>query len=75
MVEKDVRLRPGEPVIVDMPMETSAQFIAVAAMFTDLDLTQNSWRLIPTRNDLDPARLHIIETSQSQPTLHPLKEE
>lgn len=71
---KDVRLRPGESVTVDMPMETRAQFVAVAAMFIDPDLTQNSWRLVLTRDDLDPARPRIIEASQNQLTLHPLKE-
>ncbi len=71
---KDVRLRPGESVTVDMPMETSAQFVAVAAMFIDPDLTQNSWRLVLTRDELDPARPRIIEASQNQLTLHPFKE-
>ena len=33
-------------------METSAQFVAVAAMFIDPDLTQNSWRLVLTRTNL-----------------------
>ena len=74
VAEKDVRLRPGESVTVDMPMETSAQFVAVAAMFIDPDLTQNSWRLVLTRDDLDPARPRIIEASQNQLTLHPFKE-
>lgn len=46
----------------------------VAAMFIDPDLTQNSWRLVLTRDDLDPARPRIIEASQNQLTLHPLKE-
>ena len=61
-------------VTVDMPMETSAQFVAVAAMFIDPDLTQNSWRLVLTRDELDPARPRIIEASQNQLTLHPFKE-
>ncbi len=74
VAEKDVRLRPGESVTVDMPMETSAQFVAVAAMFIDPDLTQNSWRLVLTRDELDPARPRIIEASQNQLTLHPFKE-
>ncbi len=52
VAEKDVRLRPGESVTVDMPMETSAQFVAVAAMFIDPDLTQNSWRLVPPGTNL-----------------------
>ena len=74
VAEKDVRLRPGESVTVDMPMETSVQFVAVAAMFIDPDLTQNSWRLVLTRDELDPARPRIIEASQNQLTLHPFKE-
>ncbi len=49
---KRCSLRPGESVTVDMPMETSAQFVAVAAMFIDPDLTQNSWRLVLTGTNL-----------------------
>ncbi|ART08410.1 type VI secretion protein [Klebsiella variicola] len=37
-------------------------------------MTQNSWRLVLTRDDHDPARPRIIEASQNQLTLHPLKE-
>ncbi len=69
---KDVRLRPGESVTVDMPMETSAQFVAVAAMFIDPDLTQNSWRLVLTRDELDPARPRIIEASQKSTDAAPV---
>lgn len=33
VAEKDIRLRPGESVTLDMPMEESAQVVAVAGMF------------------------------------------
>ncbi|OVV01866.1 type VI secretion protein [Klebsiella quasipneumoniae] len=37
-------------------------------------MTQNRWRLLLTPKDLIPARPRIIEASQNQLTLHPLKE-
>lgn len=58
---------------VDVPMETSAQSVVVAIMFIDPDLTQSSWRLILTRDDLDPTRPRTIEASQNQLTLYPFK--
>lgn len=33
VAEKDIRLRHGESVTLDMPMEESAQVVAVAGMF------------------------------------------
>ncbi|MCP6680533.1 type VI secretion system lipoprotein TssJ, partial [Klebsiella pneumoniae] len=36
--------------------------------------TQNSWRLVLARDELDPTRPGIIEASQNQLTLHPVKE-
>ncbi|MBW5987215.1 type VI secretion protein [Klebsiella quasipneumoniae subsp. similipneumoniae] len=37
-------------------------------------MTHNRWRLLLTPKDLIPARRSIIEASQPQLTLHPLKE-
>ena len=55
--EKDIRLRPGESVSLDMP----------------LDESNDTWRLVLTRDDLDPDKPRIIEASNNRLILQPLK--
>jgi type VI secretion system protein VasD len=40
--------------MVDMPMEESAQYVAVAGMFMSPDQENNTWRVVLSRDDLDP---------------------
>lgn len=75
VAEKDIRLRPGESVALDMPLEEMAQYVAVAGMFMTPDQANDTWRLVLTRDDLDPDRPRIIEASHNRLTLQPLKEE
>lgn len=74
LTEKDIRLRPGEAVTVDMPMEASTRFVAVAAMFLTPDGNNNSWRLVLSRDDLDPDDARQIELNQQTIMLQPLKD-
>lgn len=73
VAQKDIRLRPGESVTLDMPMEETAQFVAVAGMFMAPDQANDSWRIILTRDDLDPDKPRVIEASNNRLTLQPLK--
>lgn len=75
VAEKDIRLRPGESIALDVPLEETAQYVAVAGMFMTPDQTNDTWRLVLTRDDLDPDRPRIIEASHNRLTLQPLKEE
>lgn len=70
--EKDIRLRPGESVSLDMPLDESTQFVAVAGMFMAPDQTNDTWRLVLTRDDLDPDKPRIIEASNNRLILQPL---
>lgn len=74
LAEKDIRLRPGESVTVDMPLETATQYVAVAGMFMAPDLAGNSWRLVLTRDELDADRPRVIEAGHNRLTLQPLKD-
>lgn len=74
VAEKDIRLRPGESVALDMPMDEKAQFVAVAGMFMSPDQTNDTWRIVLTRGDLDPDKPRIIEASNNRLTLQPLKD-
>lgn len=74
LVEKDIRLKPGEAVSVDMPMEETAQYVAVTALFLSPDQPRNTWRLVIPRQDLDPDNARLIEASDNRLTLLPLKD-
>lgn len=75
VAEKDINLRPGESVTLDMPMEATAQYVAVAGMFMAPDQVNDSWRITLTRDDLDPDKPRIIEVSNNRLTLQPLKDD
>lgn len=74
VAQKDLRVRPGEAVSVDMPMEESAQFVAVAAMFLSPDQEKNSWRVVISREALDPDKARHLELNQQTLTLLPVKD-
>ena len=72
---KDIRLQPGGAVMVDMPMEESAQYVAVAGMFISPDEVNNTWRIVLSRDDLDPDKARVIEAGDNRLTLKELKNE
>lgn len=75
VAEKDVRLQPGGAVIVDMPMEESTQYVAVAGMFISPDQVNNTWRVVLSREDLDPDKARIIEAGDNRLALKPVKDD
>ncbi len=75
VAEKDIRLQPGGAVMVDMPMEKSAQYVAVAGMFMSPDQVNNTWRVVLSRDDLDPDKARVIEAGNNRLTLQALKDE
>lgn len=75
VAEKDIRLQPGGAVTVDMPMDEKAQYVAVAGMFMSPDQTNNTWRVVLSRDDLDPDKARVIEAGNNRLTLEALKDE
>ena len=75
LVEKDILLQPGGAVTVDMPMEENAQYVAVAGMFMSPDQENNTWRVVLSRDDLDPDKARVIEAGNNQLTMQALKDE
>ncbi|MEX3021786.1 type VI secretion system lipoprotein TssJ [Kluyvera sp. STS39-E] len=75
VAEKDIRLQPGGAVMVDMPMEESAQYVAVAGMFISPDQQNNTWRVVLSRDELSPNKARVIEAGNNQLTLQALKDE
>lgn len=61
LAQRDVRVRPGESVTVNIPLENEAQYVAVAGMFISPDQSEDSWRVVLRREDLDPDKARVIE--------------
>ncbi len=74
VAEKDIRIRPGAAVSIDVPMEKDAQYVAVAGMFLAPDIANNTWRVVLSRDDLDPDKARQIEMNNQGMTLLPLKD-
>lgn len=75
VAEKDIRLQPGGAVMVDMPMDESAQYVAVAGMFMSPDQVNNTWRVMLSRDDLDPDKARVIEAGNNRLTLKALEDD
>lgn len=75
VAQKDLRIRPGESISFDMPMEESAEFVAIAVMFNDPDLTNNDWRIVLEKKDLLPDEPRQLILSERSIQLTPLKGE
>ncbi|HDP0319003.1 TPA: type VI secretion system lipoprotein TssJ [Salmonella enterica subsp. enterica serovar Concord] len=75
VAEKDIRLQPGGAVMVDMPMEENAQYVAVTGMFMSPDQVNNTWRVVLSRDDLDPDKARVIEAGNNRLMLKGLKDE
>lgn len=71
VAEKDVWVRPGNTVSLDMPMDEKAQYVALVAQFRSPDARKNDWRLVLTRDDLDPDKARVIELEGYSMTLKP----
>ncbi|MEB7923685.1 type VI secretion system lipoprotein TssJ [Atlantibacter hermannii] len=75
LASRDVVLKPGSDISLDMPMESDAQFVAIAALFRHPDTVTDSWKYVLARDELDPDNARILETGTTlrQPfcQLHP----
>ncbi len=74
IAEKDIRIRPGAAVTIDMPMDEKAEYVAIAGMFLAPDIVNNTWRLVLSRDDLDPDKARQIELNNHGMALLPLKD-
>ncbi|MBD2781772.1 type VI secretion system lipoprotein TssJ [Xenorhabdus szentirmaii] len=75
LIQKDLRIRPGESYSLDMPMEKETKYVAVAAMFHTPDLEKNNWRVVIPKDELDPDKARQIELIDQQIHLIPLKKD
>lgn len=48
-----------------MPIDEQAQYVAVVAQYRTPDVRRNDWRLVLTRDDLDPDDARVIEMAKN----------
>jgi len=65
LATRDVVVKPGGDVSLNMPMEADAQFVAVAGLFRNPDMVNNTWKQVLRREDLDPDRPHQPDDQSS----------
>ncbi|MFC4860557.1 type VI secretion system lipoprotein TssJ [Pseudomonas sp. MAHUQ-62] len=70
--QRAVVVKPGEGAKLSVPMNEEAQVVAVVALFRQPDTVKNSWRLVLTRDDLNPDRPRVIELGDNSLLLRPL---
>lgn len=75
LASRSLVVKPGADVSLDMPMEEKAQFVAVVALFRAPDMAKNDWKLVLSRDDLDPDKPRVIEASNNRLTLQPFKDD
>lgn len=75
VAEKAIILQPGGAVMVDMSMDERAQYVAVAGMFMSPDQVNNTWRMVLSRDELDPDKARVIEAGNNRLTLTPVKDD
>lgn len=73
--KQGVVVKPGEGAQLNVPLDKDAHFVAVVALFREPDTQRNTWRLLLTRDDLDPDRARVIELGDNQLTLRPLAQD
>ncbi len=66
LASRSLVVKPGMAASLTMPMEADAEFVAVVALFRDPDTDKERWRLVLTREDLDPDKARTIEVGERE---------
>ncbi|TPG55427.1 type VI secretion system lipoprotein TssJ [Ewingella americana] len=74
VASKELLVMPDGSMTLNMPMDENAKFVAVVGLFNRPDLKDNRWRLVLTREDLDPDKPRTIELGDGWLSLVPVKE-
>lgn len=73
LASRNVVVKPGTAATLDMPLEKEARFVAIVGLFRHPDMEKNHWRLLLTREDLDPDKPRTLELGNNSLTLLPEK--
>lgn len=64
VAKKEIQVRPQQRATFTMPMDEQTQYVAVVAQYRTPDVRRNDWRLVLTRDDLDPDDARVIEMAK-----------
>jgi len=73
LATKEVLVMPGGNVSMDMPIERKTQFVAVVALFYQPDVRNEKWRVVLSRDELDPDKPRKLELGDGWMNLLPLE--
>ncbi|SEL23711.1 type VI secretion system protein VasD [Kosakonia sacchari] len=74
VASKSLLVMPKGSMMLNMPMDEEAQYVAVIGLFNRPDMKNNTWRLVLSRDDLDPDKPRTIELGNGFLMLLPVKE-
>ncbi len=74
VASKSLLVMPKGSVTLNMPMDEDAKYVAVVGLFNRPDIRDNTWRLVLSRDDLDPDKPRTIQLNSTGLTLVPVKE-
>nr|WP_154325187.1 type VI secretion system lipoprotein TssJ [Pantoea sp. 201603H] len=74
VASKSLLVMPKGSVSLNMPMDEDAKYVAVIGLFNRPEMKNNTWRLVLSRDDLDPDKPRTIELGKGSLTLVPVKE-
>lgn len=71
---RDVVIKPGGDVQLDMPMEEATKYVAVVGLFRHPDQVKNRWKLTIEREALAPDKARVIEAGNNALSLIAVKD-
>ncbi|RWR02193.1 hypothetical protein ED28_11220 [[Pantoea] beijingensis] len=74
VASKSLLVMPKGSVSLNMPMDEDAKYVAIIGLFNRPEMKNNTWRLVLSRDDLDPDKPRTIELGKGSLTLVPVKE-
>lgn len=74
VASKSLLVMPRGSMMLNMPMDEAAQYVAVIGLFNRPDMKNNTWRLVLSRDDLDPDKPRTIELGNGFLMLVPVEE-
>jgi len=74
LATRDVVVKPGGDVLLDMPMEEDTRYVAVVGLFRHPDIVKNTWKLTISREELNPDKARVIEAGNNYLRLVPVKD-
>ncbi|QHB33846.1 type VI secretion system lipoprotein TssJ [Yersinia canariae] len=73
LASRSLLVMPQGNVTLDMPMDENTQFVAIIGLFNRPDMKENTWRLVLSRDELDPDKPRTIELGSNGFSLVPIK--